>query len=76
MPTKIKTHLIKALVLPILDYPPIPTHTMSKTQITKLQKVQNKALRFATNQRHPYTMNTIQIHEHTNTTPHTATPLV
>ena len=69
MPTKIKTHLIKALVLPILDYPPIPTHTMSKTQISKLQKVQNQALRFATNQKYPYTMNTIQIHEHTNTTP-------
>ena len=33
MPVKIKTHLIKALILPILDYPPIPTHTMSNTQI-------------------------------------------
>ena len=53
MPIKIKTHLIKALILPILDYPPIPTHTLSKTQISKLQIIQNKALRYATNQRYP-----------------------
>ena len=69
MPEKIKVHLVKALILPILDYPPIPTHTLSKTQLSKLQKVQNKALRFATNQRYPYTMNTIEIHTHTKTEP-------
>ena len=69
MPIKIKTHLIKTLVLTVLDYPPIPTHTLSKTQLSKLQKVQNKALRFATNQRYPYTMNTIEIHTHTKTEP-------
>ena len=67
--TKIKTHLVKAFVLPILEYPPIPTHTMSTTQKKRLQKTQNKALRFATNQRYPYTMNTQQIHEHTKTLP-------
>ena len=69
MPVKIKTHLIKTLVFPVLDYPPIPTHTLSKTQISKLQKVQNQALRFATNQRYPYTMNTIEIHTYTKTEP-------
>ena len=69
MPENIKIHLVKALILPILDYPPIPTHTMSNNQIKKLQKIQNKALRFATNQRYPYTMTTLQIHAHTNTTP-------
>ena len=69
MPEKIKIHLVKALILPIIDYPPIPIHTMSKHQITKLQKIQNRALRFATNQRHPYTMTTQQIHTHTKTTP-------
>ncbi|MPC31689.1 hypothetical protein E2C01_024985 [Portunus trituberculatus] len=42
---------------------------MSKHQKSKLQKVQNKALRFATNQKHPYTMTTEQIHMHTKTTP-------
>lgn len=69
LPIKIKSHLVKALVLPVLDYPPIPIHTMSITQISKLQKIQNKALRFATEQRYPYTMNTIQIHRLTKTKP-------
>ena len=69
MPQNIKLHLVKAFVLPTLDYPPIPTHTLSKTQTRKLQKIQNKALRFATNQRYPYTMNTRQIHNTTNTAP-------
>ena len=69
MPEKIKIHLVKSLILPIIEYPPIPTHTMSKSQIQKLQKIQNRALRFATNQRYPYTMTTKQIHEHTKTTP-------
>ncbi len=58
MPTKIKTHLVKTLTLPILDYPPIPIHALSKTQILKLQRVQNRAMRFATNQRYHYTLNT------------------
>lgn len=69
MPTKIKTHLIKALVLPILEYPPIPTHTFSHAQVKKLQIVQNRALRFATNQHYPYTLTTEQIHHHTKTKP-------
>ena len=69
MPTNIKLHLIKTLILPILDYPPIPTHNLSKTQISKLQTTQNKALRYATNQRHPYTLNTEDIHNITQTLP-------
>ena len=69
LPEKIKIHLVKTLILPIIDYPPIPIHTMSKKQISKLQKIQNKALRFATNQRYPYTMTTEQIHTHTKTIP-------
>lgn len=69
MQTKIKTQLIKSLVLPILEYPPIPIVSLSKTQISKLQKIQNRALRFATNQRYPYTLNTRQIHSLTKTKP-------
>lgn len=68
-PQKIKTHLVKTLILPVLDYPPIPTHALSKRQISRLQKIQNRALRFATNQRYPYTLNTEQIHIATNTLP-------
>ena len=45
--TGLKLHLIKALVLPILTYPPVPLHVLSKTAISRLQKVQNSALRFA-----------------------------
>lgn len=69
MPMRTKLHLIKTLILPLLDYPSIPTHTMCKTQLKKLQITQNKALRFAANQRYPYTMNTIELHDFTKTTP-------
>ncbi|MPC21935.1 hypothetical protein E2C01_014940 [Portunus trituberculatus] len=45
--TGLKLHLIKALVIPILSYPPIPLHALSHTAISRLQRVQNSALRFA-----------------------------
>ncbi|XP_045105425.1 uncharacterized protein LOC123500936 [Portunus trituberculatus] len=45
--TGLKLHLVKALVLPILSYPPVPLHALSRTAISRLQKVQNSALRFA-----------------------------
>ena len=45
--TKIKTHIIKTKILPILTYPPTPLHALSHTAISKLQKIQNAALRFA-----------------------------
>ena len=67
LPEKIKIHLVKSLILPIIQYPPIPLHAQSNNQIGRLQKIQNNALRFATNQRYPYTMNTEEIHKHTNT---------
>lgn len=63
LPTNIKIHLIKALVIPVLTYPPIPIHALSKTQILRLQRVQNKAIRFATNTRYPYNQTTQQLHE-------------
>ena len=69
LPTKIKVHLVKAMVIPTLEYPPIPIHSLSKNQIIKLQRTQNKALRWATEQRHPYTLSTVDIHELTNTPP-------
>lgn len=69
LPDKIKTHLVKALIIPILQYPPVQLHAVSDRQLSILQKVQNKALRFATNQYYPYTMTTEEIHMHTNTKP-------
>ena len=47
MKTKFKLHLVKALVLPHLYYPPVPLHLASRNQMRKLQVVQNQALRFA-----------------------------
>lgn len=63
LPTNIKTHLVKAFIVPILLYPSIPLVTTSRNKQNKLQKVQNKALRFAMNERHPYTRNTKMLHE-------------
>lgn len=67
LPTNVKTHLIKILVLPAVGTSPIPTHAISNKQLRSLQK--NKPLRFVTNQTYPYTLNTMQIHEHTKTRP-------
>lgn len=55
------------MVLPTHDYPPVPTHTLSNTQIQSLQRTQNKALSWATEQRYIYTHATRQIHELTDT---------
>ena len=38
MHTIMKMHIIKSLVLPILEYSPIPTITLAKTQISRLQE--------------------------------------
>ncbi|KAG0714335.1 hypothetical protein GWK47_001602 [Chionoecetes opilio] len=42
----LRLHLVKALFLPVLTYPPIPLHALSRTAISRLQRVQNAALRF------------------------------
>lgn len=55
LPTNIQLHLIKTLVIPILQYPPIQLITTSITNMIRLQKVQNAALRFAYNEFYPYT---------------------
>lgn len=69
MPVKIKTQLIKTLILPVIDYPPIPTHALSNNQLGILQRVQNKALRYAYNQRYPYTHTTEELHALSNIEP-------
>ena len=47
----LKLRLVGALVLPILTYPPVPLHALSRTAKSRLQRVQNSALRFALNTR-------------------------
>ena len=44
-----KLYLYKALILPLLEYPSIPMSVSHVTYISKLQRVQNKALRFIYN---------------------------
>lgn len=51
------------------DYPAVPTHALITRLIKILQNVQSKALRFATSQRYPDTLNVKQINEATRTTP-------
>ena len=43
---KLKTTLAKTLLIPVLEYPPVPLCAISKTQKRNLQIVLNKALRF------------------------------
>lgn len=63
LPSHIKIHLIKAFIIPIIQYPPIPLINISQSNTQKLQKVQNKALRYAMNERYPYSRNTKTLHE-------------
>ena len=47
---KTRVHLYKQLVLPKMEYPPIPTHALSKTRLATLQRIQNRVLRQAYNE--------------------------
>ena len=49
LPTKHKLGLVKSLVLTHLFYPPIPLHLASRTDMGKLQAMQNTALRWVYN---------------------------
>ena len=60
--TNIKLHLVKACVIPILTYPSYPLAILSKTSLLSLQKILNKVLRFAFNQRYLYTHPMEELH--------------
>ena len=45
---KTKMHLYKALIRPLLEYPVIPIALASKSQLLKIQRVQNKNVKFIT----------------------------
>ena len=66
---RLKLYLVKTKILPILDYSPIPTHAASRTKMLELQRIQNKALRYATGQRYPYTENTETQHHRLHVQP-------
>ena len=69
LPPRIKTHPVKPIIIPTLDYPPIPTHTLSNNQWIQLERTLNKARRWTLNQKHPYTLTTPEIHDITDTLP-------
>lgn len=69
LPENIRVHLIKAYMIPILLYPIIPVYATIKTAQSKLKKIQNKALRFAYNEKHLNTRNTKTLHELENIEP-------
>ena len=64
--TKIKLHLVKACLLPILTYPVYPLNSVNKTAIHTLQKLQNRGLRYAYNEKYPYTKTTQEMHTTSN----------
>ena len=61
LPPKIKLHLIKAYILPMLTYPTYTLNAISRSQQLSLQRIQNKSLRFALDT-YPYTKTTEELH--------------
>ena len=45
-PSKMKSILYKTLIRPILEYPSVPLATTTKTNLVKIQRIQNQALRY------------------------------
>ena len=66
LPPNIKRTLYLTLVRSALIYPPIPLHTLSRTAISHLQKVQNKALKFITNTHWSDFISSQTLHEQCN----------
>lgn len=66
---KLKLHLYKALVLPLIDYPPIPSNTIKPTNWQLLQAIQNKALRWINSDVPPYNTTVEQLHDIYNLDP-------
>ena len=48
-PPKIKIHLYLALIRPLIEYPSILLYSSPKSTMSRLQKLQNKSIRFITN---------------------------
>ena len=67
---KTRVHLYKQLVLPIMEYPPVPTHALSKSRLATLQRVQNRALRQAYNDTaYPPNYTTEELHRRAKLSP-------
>jgi hypothetical protein len=66
---KNKRLIYQALVQSKLTYPAIPLHTISKTQMLKLQRVQNEGLRYVTNTSRQDHVTIERLHEMTDMNP-------
>jgi len=66
---KIIIHLYKALVKPIIEYPIIPTCIASRSNVQKLQSIQNRALFMAARVTPPYNVTSQHLHERYNMQP-------
>lgn len=66
---KTKLHLYKALIRPIIEYPPIPLNTISNSLMLELQAVQNKALISVAGCRYPNIPTAKSLHERYEITP-------
>ena len=65
---KMKTTLVKTLLISVMEYPSIPICMASKTQQRKMQTILNKAVRFIHCKEEEY-LNTKQLHQKYNITP-------
>ena len=65
---KMKTTLVKTLLIPVMEYPSIPICMASKTQKRKMQTILNKAVRFI-HCNEDEQLNTEQLHYKYNITP-------
>ncbi len=66
---EIKTTLIKTLLVPVLEYPPIPINATTNTQKLQLQKVLNIGLRFINMNDEERIVNIETLHSKYNITP-------
>ena len=66
--TKLKTTLVKALLIPVIEYPPVPLCAISKAQKINLQKQLNKGLRFI-HYNEPDLLTMEQLHQQYNILP-------
>lgn len=68
-PAKVKKYLYIALIRPLLEYPSITLSQASKTNISKLQKIQNKALRFVSGVKLSDRNSSYSLHKHNKMEP-------
>ena len=66
---KVKLHLYKALIRPLMEYPIIPNGIQAKTHLRKMQGVQNKNLKFIADYSDQRNKTAEELHQHFNIEP-------